>query len=168
MLKYFFLFLFFSLINTTVSKSTETIAFVDISFIINNSNSGKTVLKKIDDLKNKSIEDLKKKEKIINEKDIKLNSQKKILSEEDFNLKLSNLKKEISEYNLDRKKVINEFELNKKKALDELLVKITPIIEEYMSENSISIIFNKNDIFIGNTKYNISQNILKLVNQKIN
>ena len=168
MLKYFFVFLFFSLINTTISKSADSIAFVDISFIINNSNSGKTVLKKIDDLKNKSIQELKKKEKIINEKDIQLKGQKKILSKEDFNLKLTNLKKEINEYNMDRKKVINEFELSKKKALDELLVKITPIIEEYMSQNSISIILNKNDIFIGNTKYNISQNILKLVNKKIN
>ncbi|MDC0125475.1 OmpH family outer membrane protein [Candidatus Pelagibacter sp.] len=168
MLKYFFLFVFFSLINTTTSRSTETIAFVDISFIINNSISGKTVLKKIDDLKNKSIEALKKKEKILNEKNIQLNGQKKILSKEDFNLKLSNLNKEISEYNLDRKKIINEFELSKKKALDELLVKITPIIEEHMSKNSISIILNKNDIFIGNSKYNISQTILELVNKKFN
>ena len=77
MLKYFFLFVFFSLINTTVLKSAETIAFVDISFIINNSNSGKTVLKQIDDLKNESILELKKKEKIINEKDIQLKGQKK-------------------------------------------------------------------------------------------
>ena len=46
------------------------------------------------------------------------------------------------------------------------MIKIKPIIEEYMKQNSIDIILDKNQIFIGVSKHNITDKILKLVNNK--
>ena len=48
-----------------------------------------------------------------------------------------------------------------------LLLLINPILEEYSSKNSISILLQKRDIVIGNTNLDITLKILDLVNQKI-
>ena len=52
-----FFLLFFSLYGT--SNGNETIAYIDIDFIIKNSDIGKRTLKKINDRNNKNIEELK-------------------------------------------------------------------------------------------------------------
>ena len=94
-------------------------------------------------------------------------NKKNILSEEDFNLNLSNLKKEISEFNQKKNKQIAVYENTRKELLDNYLKKITPIIQDYIIKNSISIVLNQKDIFIGNKKNDITLDIVKLVDQKI-
>ena len=51
-------FIFFILINSSNSKET---AFIDIDYVIANSNIGKKVLENIDKLDKENIENLKKK-----------------------------------------------------------------------------------------------------------
>ena len=62
--------------------------------------------------------------------------------------------------------IIKKFTEKKENELDNFLIKIKPIIEEYMKQNSIDIILDKNQIFIGVSKNNITEKILKLVNNK--
>ena len=45
--------------------------------------------------------------------------------------------------------------------------KINPIIADYASNNNISIVIRKEYMIIGKTELDISNNILKIVNQKI-
>ena len=59
-LKKFLLIFFIFLISTNLSNSKET-AFVDIDYIVANSNIGKKVLENISKLDKKNIENLKKK-----------------------------------------------------------------------------------------------------------
>ena len=60
--------------------------------------------------------------------------------------------------------------LKKKKQLklDNFLKVINPIIQEYMKKNSIDIVLERNQIFIGNSKNDITNDILKLINQNFN
>ena len=44
---------------------------------------------------------------------------------------------------------------------------LTPILESYAKENSISLILKRENILIGKTNLDISQNILKIFNKKI-
>ena len=44
---------------------------------------------------------------------------------------------------------------------------INPIIADYASNNNISIVIRKEYMIIGKTELDISNNILKIVNQKI-
>ncbi len=46
------------------------------------------------------------------------------------------------------------------------LVKINPIIENYMKNNSIDIVLDKKQIFVGSVNKDITKEILKLVNKK--
>ena len=48
-----------------------------------------------------------------------------------------------------------------------LLNLINPIITEYMQNNSISIIFDKKNIYIANKNYDISNNLIELINKKL-
>ena len=57
--------------------------------------------------------------------------------------------------------------LKKKEKLDNFLKEINPIIQEYMKNESIDIILEKNQIFIGNSSKDITMDIIELVNKKL-
>ena len=46
------------------------------------------------------------------------------------------------------------------------LIKINPLIEEYMKNNSIDIVLEKSQIFMGNSIKDVSNDIIKLINKK--
>ena len=58
-----------------------------------------------------------------------------------------------------------KFIANKNKQLDELLKKINPLIIEYMSDNSIELILSKKSVYLGKTELDITENILKIINE---
>ena len=68
--------------------------------------------------------------------------------------------------NQKKKKILDDFKLRKNKELDNFLIKINPIIQEYMKTNSIDIILEKNQIFVGNKNKDITSEIIKLINIK--
>ena len=43
---------------------------------------------------------------------------------------------------------------------------IRPIIEDYIKKNSISMVFNQKNLFIANKKYDITKDILKIINKE--
>ena len=166
MIKFFtsILLIFF---NFTFSYANEKINYMNLDYVIENSIPGKLILKEIDLLQKKNFQILKSREKIIKDKENLIIKQKNILIEDDYNSKISVLRNEIQEYNKYRKKLISEFENKKKVEFDKLLQKISPLIEEYMKNNSIGFILNQNSVFVANKKFDISEEILKLVNEKI-
>ena len=108
MLKIIFSIIFINFIFISFSISEDKIKFVNINFIINNSNAGIKVLNTIDKMKKNLINELKEKEKKIKEKEIILKGQQNILEKNEFDKKISLLKEEINKYNTDREKAINE------------------------------------------------------------
>ena len=50
---------------------------------------------------------------------------------------------------------------------DEFFKKITPIIENYVSEKKIDIVLDKKNIFVASKKKNITQEIIKIIDSKI-
>ena len=95
----------------------------------------------------------------------KLIKQKKVINNEEFEKKLSLLRNKASDYQKQRKKSnvsINEKRMN---ATSELISLIQPILAEYANNNSISIIFQKKNIVIGKTELDITEDILKILNE---
>ena len=151
----------------SLSNSSDQIKFININYIINNSNAGLKILDNIDKMKNNLINELKEKEKKIKEKEIMLKGQQNILEKKEFDKKISLLKDEINQYNIEREKAIKEIDIKQKEDLEILIKKITPLLENYMEKNSIGIIFNENSVFFAEKKYNASEDILKLVNDNL-
>ena len=63
--------------------------------------------------------------------------------------------------------MVKEFNLFKKKQISNLMKSINPIIAEYVKEKSINIVLDKKNILIGKTNYDITKDILVLVDNKI-
>ena len=165
-MKKFLSFVFFLLLSTSLFAET-TIVYIDINKIINKSDAGQKTIKGLEtDLKKnnekfKVIEDeLKKEEKGIIAK-------KNVISDEDFNKKLFDLRKKINEYRIAKSSNINNFNEKKQTLTNNFVKVINPIIADYASKNNISIVIRKEHMVVGKTELDISDKILKLVNEKI-
>ena len=76
-------------------------------------------------------------------------------------------------FNQEVKKFKDEKDLFSKKLkekkqyeLQNFLQQINPIIQDYMKNNSIDIVLEKKQLFIGSSNNDITEDILQLINQK--
>ena len=93
--------------------------------------------------------------------------KKNIITEDEQKKKLAEYRKKVSTFSQNRQKVINEFNKKKKVEFESFFKKITPIIEQYVSEKNIDIVLDKKNIFIASKKKNITQEIVKIIDSKI-
>ena len=163
--KIIYILIFFAI--SIPSYSSEKIVYLDVEKIMQESIAGKAINAKIKKKRETSISKFKKKEKDIFEKEKKLISQKNVLNEEEFKKKIQDLRGDIANYQKDRNKASNEITQTRIKASTALIKKLTPILESYSKENSIKIIVQKKHIVMGSNEYDITKDILSLVNQKI-
>ena len=162
-----YIFIFFFLINLTNSHANDGVFFLDIDYIVNNSNSGKIIIKKLQDLNSKNNSILNKQGEEIKLLEDEIAKVKNVISEEELQNKVKNLKKNISLYRSNKKKILDDFNVLKKKELENFFEKITPFIEEFMNIKSIKIIFDKKNIFIANANYDITDELIKFLDEKL-
>ena len=162
-----FLILIFIFIHHSQSIADQKINFLNLEKILNNSNSGKKIVKNLEDLKNINANNFKKKSEEIRIKEDNLLKQKNILSKEEFEKKIINLRQEVDQFNKNRNKTIKEYEITKKNELDEFLKKITPLIEKYIAENSVGLVLNQKNVFIADKKYDITDKIIAIVDENL-
>ena len=165
-LKKFLLIFFIFLISTNLSNSKET-AFVDIDYIVANSNIGKKVLENISKLDKENIENLKKKNKSLQELEITIKNKKNVISEDAFNNEVISFQKKVQEFKVEKNKIVKNFNNFKRKELENVFKKISPIINDYMEENSISILLDSKNIFMGSKKSNLTEDILDKINKEL-
>lgn len=163
--KLFSIFFFFVLLLPVYAENKIT--FLNLDLVLSQSNPGQLILNDLENLKKKNEESFQNLGDKIKKKEQDLLKKKNILSKEEFEASLISLKSEIDLFNKERSKTINEYEQFKKKKLNEFLSKITPLIREYTSENSISLVLNQKDIFIGNKNYDITNDIVKIIDNNI-
>ena len=165
--KFIFIFIFFFL-SLTYSFSSEKIAFIDIDYILNNSNLGKIIIIELEEKNKNNIQTLSKKEQSLKKKKEDINKTKNISSKEQLEKDIANFNQEIEKYRSEKDKVLNEFKLLKETKLDNFLKKINPLIQEYMKNNSIGVLLEKKQIFIGSSSINITDDIIELINKNLN
>ena len=163
----FILILFIFFISVNSSNSEEKIAFINIDYVIQNSNIGKKMLTDINKLDKKNIDNLKKKNKILKELELSINNKKNVITEEAFNEEVFSFKQKVQKFTEEKNKVINEFNSFKKEKLENIFKKITPIINDYMEENSVTILLDSKNVFMGNKDSNITEDILKIINNEL-
>ena len=164
--KYILIFIVY-LFNITFLHSAENIVFLDIDYVLNNSNLGKSIYIELEKLNKENITKLNAKEKIIKEKQNIINKTKNVTTKEKLEKDIILFNKEVEQYKIEKKKILEDFKLKKNKELDNFLIKINPIIQEYMKSNSIDIILEKNQIFIGNKNKDITNEIIDLINKNL-
>jgi Skp family chaperone for outer membrane proteins len=164
---FLFFFLSFFLLNISSIKAEEKIAFIDLNIIFDNSKAGKEIIKQVQKTQKNNSNDFNNLKKKIEKDRNDLKKQKNVLSEDEYKKKFVELDKSFKEYNAllnKRNSEITNFQL---KARAEFYNKLTPILETYAKENSISIILKKENILIGKTDLDISKKILELFDKNV-
>ena len=167
MKKFILLNVFIFIIFFNKVYAEQKIAFLNMNQIISKSNAGSSILKQLNKLNDKNLSSLNKIEKNIKEKETKLISQKNIISESEFIDKVELLKKEITEHNQNRKKIITNFKDLKIENTNKLLKLINPILVKYSNDNEISFILQKKNLVIGKTDLDITDEVLKIINNEV-
>ena len=163
--KLFSIFLLFFLFSNT-SFSNEPVAYIDIDFILKNSDIGKKSLEKINTQNNENIRDLKKKEKILKDLEIEIASKKNIISKEAFDKEVIIFRKNIDQFKIEQQQIIKDFNDYKKKEIDKVFQIISPIINSYMEKNSVKILFDAKNIFMARNDLNFTNDILEAINKE--
>jgi len=163
MLKYLLIFLFVF----TNSIAQEKIVFIDINYIFKNSIVGKDLNEKIKKKDKQISNEIKKFKDDIEKEKSEIISQKNVVSVEEYNIKIDNLEKKIKDMNMTIANKKKELEIYKKKVERSFSKELNLIIEEYSTENSIDMIFDKSNILMARKELNITEKIISLFNNQI-
>ena len=165
-MKFFFAKIFFLFFFISFSCANENIRFININYIVNNSEAGKALNKIIESRSKKINSELNNLGKEIENKKNKIISQKNILKKEEYEKLVMTYDDEVLKYNNIRKKKnedFNKFRLNSQKKIIETL---NPIIAAFLKKESVQILLQKEQIVFGDKKLDITEEILKIFNDK--
>jgi len=165
-MKFFFAKIFFIFLLVGISNANENIKFININYIVNNSEAGKALNKIIDNKSKKITSELNDMGKKIKNKKDKIISQKNILKKEEYEKLLTSYDEEVKKFNNIRKKRnedFNKFRINSQKKILETL---NPIITAFLNKESVQILLQKEQIIFGDKKLDITEEILKIFNDK--
>tara|TARA_B100000989_G_scaffold255943_1_gene204946 strand:- start:655 stop:1164 length:510 start_codon:yes stop_codon:yes gene_type:complete len=160
---YFFLLILIFIPFNTFAK----IAYIDLNLILNNSDVGKFVNAHIEKIKKENYSKYKEQENKLIEQEKLLISQKNILNEDEFKKKILVLTEEVEKYRSDKKDSIDRINKIKINYTKEILKSLNPIIAKYVDLNSISIVIPKKNIIVGKKNLDITDQIIKLLNDNI-
>ena len=150
---------------TSNALSIEKIVYLDLDYILSNSNKGKDILSDLEKKNTENINILKSKEETLKKEEENLLKQKNIISIEVYNEKVKNLQNKIKIFRSEKNKLVKEFKKNRETRINDFIKIVDNILSEYVKINSIDLVLNKKDIIMGKNSYNITGEILKKVDE---
>ena len=163
-----FLIIFIFCLNfTNFLYASEKIAFIDINYIINNSAKGKKILSNLEKIDEQNRNELNLLQKKIKEENEEIKKIKNVVSKEELAKKIDNHKKNIENFNKKRSTLSKSLMDLKKKQTFEIVKQIGPIVEKYMTEKSIDVVLKNETLYISKSNYDITKEILEIVNKEI-
>ena len=158
---YFLLLFPVSIVNADIN-----LAYLDIQYIIDNSNLGQIYKKNLKEKSDKFKSKLSIKEDEIKKQEAEINNQKNILKENELKIKINKLNKQLKEYQTSKKELNQNFILEKRELSSKILKLLNPILTKYVDENNIKIVIEKKNILVGIKTLDITENILKIFNEE--
>lgn len=165
-MNFFFKVCLYLILFYNFSYAEQSVKFVNIDLLVNNTKIGNQMLDKISNLDKENIEKLKSFEKQIKDKQEEIKLKKNVISEIEFEKEVTNLNNKILNFNNQKKKMVEELTNIKNMELNLFFKNIKPVVQNYMSENSIDMIVNSKNIFMGNNKSDITNDLIKKINIK--
>jgi len=157
-------FIFFSKISLSHEKS---IVYIDLNKIMNNSIAGKSITSQLENNHKKNISKFKKIEEELKKEEAKIISQKNVITKEEFEKKIIDLRNKANKFRKERNDNINNLNNQRLEATSKMITLVRPILSEFSDKNSISLIIDKKNIIIGKTLLDITDDILKIIDEKI-
>ena len=141
--------------------------FIDIDFLLSNTLVGKTLLNTLKKEEQLKIDKFKSNDLKFKKKEKQILAKKNLISKEDINKELEILQIEFQKYRKEKIKEVDELKIKRNKNIMNFLNIINPIIEKYMTDNSIYMIIDKKNVFIASKKHDITNNLIELIDNQI-
>ena len=161
----FFISTFFFL-KTNLLYANNNTAFIDLDLVLKKTIIGKLLLNDLEVINNKNIEELKNKEKELKNDEEEIKKKQNVISQEQFDLEVKNLQDKVSKYRVLKNEMVKSLDEKKKEKLSDFFKKINPIIQNYMDTNSVDILLERKNVFIGKNKSDITDIIVKEIDKK--
>ena len=162
---FFIIVIFFIPIKKVLAE--DKIAFIDLNYLYINSTAGKDINEQIENKKKKINTQLEEYKKKIESEKQTLFAQKNVIAEDEYKKKLIDIESNIKEFNSNiatKQKELAEYN-NKTKV--EFSNELRIILEDYLKNNSISMIIRKENLLIGKKNLDITKDILELFNKNV-
>ena len=164
---FFLIILIFLYSFQNYSFAENKIAYVDLDYILSNTNIGKQIFDNLKKEENLKFEELNSVEQNLKDEENKILASKNIISNDEFKKRVEKFKIKIEDFKLTKKQEIDKLKKNRNSEVTNLINSINSIIEKYMFENSISIILDKKNVYIADKSYDITNNLIELINKNI-
>ena len=158
-MKLIYIIIFFLISTYSTNIFSQTIAILNLQFLIDNNQSYKKTLKNIELDQQKYLQDFDIKEDelvvILNE----IEESKLILSEDEINIQIEEYNKQLSDFTI----LIEEFNLHYQNQIinirETILKEIVKLLEKYALENSIDLILDSTSYLIASNSLDITKDI---------
>ena len=165
--KNLFLITFIVLFSLNNLKADEKISYLDIEFILANTLAGKSLLENLKKVEDTKINEFKANDLKFQNNEKKILAKKNIISNEEIKKEINALQIEFQKYKKEKTKEIKILEKKRNENIINFLNLINPIIEKYMTDNSIYILIDKKNVFIANKDYDITKKLIELIDNQI-
>ena len=156
----------FLLLIYTNASAEQKVAYLDMTFVLNNSKAGKGA----QDFLQKSFKENQKifldEENSLKKEESDLLAQKTILSKEEYEKKSNRLRKKVIDYQSQRRTSLEKITTQRAEARQKLIEKLDPILKTYIEENDISMIIDRKNVLMGNTNLDITSIIVEKLNKE--
>jgi len=149
------------------SYSKNNVYYIDIDYVLTNTIIGKSLLTNLKEEEKLIINKIKDNDEKFKTEEQKILAKKNLISNEELSREMQSLRDKFKEYKKNKDIEIEDFKKKKEINILNLLNLINPIIEKYMSDNSINILLDKKNIFIANNDYDITNFLIELVDNQI-
>ena len=167
MFKKFLFIIFFSLLSVNSIKANDKVSYVDMDYILTNTIAGKSLLENLKKEEKLKVDKFKISDEDFKNKEKKILAKKNLVTNEEINKDLRSLQIEFQNYKKDKIKEIDKLKAKRNRNILNFIKLINPIIEKYMSDNSIAILLDKKNIFIASKNYDITKNLVTLIDKDI-
>jgi len=165
--KQFLFGIIFLLFSTSLSNAKDKVSYIDIDYILSNTLAGKSLLMSLKKEEELKISKFKLNDENFTKEEKKILAKKNLISSAEFEKEIKSLQVKFQKY---KKNKFNEIEELKKKRNKNILIflnQINPIIEKFMTDNSIYMIIDKKNVFIASKEYDITNNLIELIDNQI-
>ena len=164
--KFFFILIFLSLSINSL-KAEDKVSYIDIDYILTNTIAGKKLLNELKNEEELKIKNYKLSDDNFKNEEKKILAKKNLISKEEIEKEMKILRNKFQKYKKDQTIEVEELKNKRNKNIVNFLNLINPIIEKYMSDNSIYMIIDKKNVFIANKNYDITNNLIELIDNQI-
>ena len=157
----------FCLFISTNVFAEQKIVVLDLKYVLNNSKAGKGAQEFLKKSFNDNAKKFADQEKSLKEEEKKLIEKKTVLKKEDYIDKSKVLRKKVIKYQTERRASLDKIAKQRAESKSKLLKELTPIIDEYIKTNQISIVIDKKHMLGGLNELDITKEIVEKLDKKL-